>query len=370
MKILHIVKSLGRGGAEMLLQETLKLHDRNKFEFHYIYFLPWKDQMVAGLEAARGKVINLPAKNNISIMLQVRKIIRYINENKIELVHCHLPWAGFAGRLIFKMTNVPVFYSEHNKQERYHSLTRTINKLTFNWQTKVIAVSNDVAASIKKNIHPHIPVQTILNGVNTDQFVRNVRSGLELRKQYNIDPSCILIGTIAVFRFQKRLKEWINVFKTLEEKFPGIRGCIVGDGLLKAEIISHLEEHGMTGKIILPGLQSNVMPWLSAIDIFMMTSEFEGLPIALLEAMSMGCAVVSTDAGGIKEVIRDQQDGFIVTVEKWQELHNPLSYLLQHPQEIKNYGEKARRRVQEAFSLKTMVEQTEEAYNEFKGSTV
>ncbi len=56
IKILHIIKSLGRGGAEMLLPETMKLHDASKFEFHTIYFLPWKDQMVESIESAGGKV--------------------------------------------------------------------------------------------------------------------------------------------------------------------------------------------------------------------------------------------------------------------------------------------------------------------------
>ncbi len=119
----------------------------------------------------------------------------------------------------------------------------------------------------------------------------------------------------------------------------------------------------MEDKILFPALQTNVLPWLSVMNILMMTSEFEGLPIALLEAMSMECAVVCTDAGGIKEVIRDQQDGFMVAVDQWKELEKPLAYLLQHPEEIKLYGAKARQRVQESFSLKAMVQQTEIAYS-------
>ena len=70
IKILHIVKSLGRGGAEVLLQETLKLHNKETYEFHYIYFLPWKNQMVEGITNAGGKVVLFSAKNNIEIILQ------------------------------------------------------------------------------------------------------------------------------------------------------------------------------------------------------------------------------------------------------------------------------------------------------------
>ena len=362
IKILHLIKSLGRGGAEMLLQETLKQHNKEKFEFHYIYFLPWKNQMVAGIQAAGGIVKNLPARNNVKIALQALKIINYIRSNNIQLLHCHLPWAGFVGRFIHVWTGIPVIYSEHNKQERYHRITRMINKLTFNRQTIVIAVSNDVAESIKKYIHPKIPVKIILNGVDIRHFVRDTKAGLQVRTLHNIDPGCIVIGTIAVFRFQKRLKEWIDVFKIMEQKFPGIRGCIVGDGILNTEIRSYLKEQGMEEKILLPGLQTDVMPWLSAIDIFMMTSEFEGLPVALLEAMSMECAVLCTDAGGIREVIRDKTDGFMIPVHKWQQLQEPLADLLQHPQKIAVYGKKARERIVASFSMEIMVSQVEELY--------
>lgn len=364
IKILHLVKSLGRGGAEMLLQETLKAHDKGQFEFHYIYFLPWKDQMVKGIEAAGGIVKNFSAVNNIKIALQTRNIIKYIRSNNIRLLHCHLPWAGFVGRLIHKVTGIPVIYSEHNKQERYHKITKAINKITFNSQTKVIAVSDDVAESIEKNIHPSVPVQTILNGVNMQHFVRDNSSGLAMRQQYKVDANCIVIGTIAVFRFQKRLKEWIDVFKSIHQQYPNVRGCVVGDGILNPEIRAYLKARDMEPYILFPGLQTDVLPWLSMMDIFMMTSEFEGLPVALLEAMSMQCAVVCTDAGGIKEVIRDKVDGFMVPVDEWPALSAPLSYLLQNPTEINAFGKRARKRIEEAFSLNVMVKQIETVYRQ------
>ncbi len=364
MKILHLIKSLGRGGAEMLLQETLKQHDQSKFEFHYIYFLPWKDQMVEGLQKAGGIVTNIPAKNNRIIISKTKKVIEYIREHKIDMVHCHLPWAGFVGRLIYKRTGIPVLYTEHNKQERYHFATRYINKFTFNSQTKVIAVSADVAESIEKNIHPRIPVQTILNGVDTNYFKRNNDLGNELRRSYNIPQDGIVLGTIAVFRFQKRLKEWISLYKSIKEKHPNVFGCIVGDGILNPEIRAYVNEQGMEDKILMPGLQTNVLPWLSSMDIFMMTSEFEGLPIALLEAMSMECAVLCTNAGGIKELIRDKEDGFLVDVENWKQLETPLENLITNRSEIIKWGAKARKRVQDNFSMQAMVQQTEKLYSE------
>ena len=366
MKVLHIIKSLGRGGAEMLLQETLLQHNQKEYEFHYIFFLPWKDQMVAGLQKAGGKVTNLAAKDNIQIMLKARQIIQYIRKHKIDLVHCHLPWAGFVGRYIYTRTKVPVLYTEHNKQERYHSLTKLLNRMSFNKQTAAIAVSNDVAESIQRNIHPRIPVHIILNGVNTSYFQRDQTSGSALRNKLGIPADAVVIGTISVFRFQKRLKEWISLMKIICSKYPAVVGCIVGDGILNNEIRQFLKEQDMEDKILMPGLQTDVLPWMSAIDIYLMTSQFEGLPIALLEAMSMECAIVSTDAGGIKEVIRHEKDGFIVPVESWLELEKYLIFLIENPEKIKIWGFQARQRVISDFSITTMVQQTEELYKTVK----
>ena len=362
IKVLHIVKSLGRGGAEMLLQETLKVHNKEQFDFHFIYFLPWKNQMVEGLQLAGGKVTNLPAKNNLMIVWQLRRIMKYIKKNNIDIVHCHLPWAGFAGRFIHKLTGIPVIYSEHNMQDRYHFITGTINKFTFNWQTKVIAVSGDVADSIQKTIRPKIPVITVLNGVNTVHFKRAESVRAAKRKELGIADDEILIGNIAVFRFQKRLKEWIDLFKTISDAYPNVKGCIVGDGILKSEIMEHLKAAGMEEKIIFPGLQTDVLPWMSAMDIFIMTSSFEGLPIALLEAMSMECAIVTTDAGGIKELVRDGKDGFMKPVNDWMMLQKPLGELIQQPALLREYGAKARERVIASFSINAMVDQIEKIY--------
>ena len=346
----------------MLLPESLKLHDQGKYEFHYIYFLPWKNQLVEAIEQAGGKVICFSASNNIKILLRAWSIARYVRENKIQLLHAHLPWAGFVGRLVHRITNVPLIYTEHNKQERYHFLTKVLNRFTFNWQSLAIAVSADVENSIQKNIHASIPVKQVLNGVNTDFFVRSISEGKAIRDKYSISPETIVVGTIAVFRFQKRLKEWIDVFAEAASHQPNIVGIIVGDGPLKNVIINHIKKLKLSDKIILPGLQIEVRPWYSAMDIFMMTSVFEGLPVALLEAMSMECAVVTTDAGGVKEVITSTEVGMMKPVEDWKKLSDHLVRLSKDKNKRHTLGFSAREHIVKHFGMKRMVDEIENLY--------
>jgi L-malate glycosyltransferase len=374
IKVLHIIKSLGRGGAEMLLPETIALHDKEAFEFHVIYFLPWKNQLVQSIQQAGGVVTCFPAYNNIRILLQARKVVRYVRAHEIDVIHCHLPWAGFLGRIVYQMTGVPVLYTEHNKQERYHSITKLLNRFSFNFQTAAIAVSEEVAGSIQKNIHPTIDVKTILNGVNVQRFQQNHDARLRIRKELGVEENDILIGTIAVFRFQKRLDVWLEVFERLKaeggrQKAEGgkLKGVLVGDGPLMADVKAKVRALGLEEDVLLPGLQTNTVAWLSAMDIYMMSSVFEGLPIALLEAMSCGLPVVCTNAGGTGEVIRDGVDGYLVPVEEAMQLREPLAALVKDAGLRQRMGVAARQRVVEGFSLGRMVGELEGLYKLHSG---
>lgn len=214
----------------MLLPESLKLHDQSKFDFHYIYFLPWKDQMVQPIRSAGGRVNCIEAGNNFEMLLRYRKVISYCEKHDIQLIHCHLPWSGFLGRMVFRKTKIPMVYTEHNIQEHYHIATKWLNRSTFNNQTLAIGVSEDVSRSIRENISPRIPVKTIVNGVNTSFFSRKTSKGNLIRKKFSIPEEAPVVGTIAVFRAQKALLNWVRAFKVAHEQHQNLYGIIVGGG--------------------------------------------------------------------------------------------------------------------------------------------
>lgn len=362
--ILHIIKSLGRGGAEMLLPETLSKHDKNKYEFHYIYFLPWKYQMVEAIEKEGGKVSCFAASNNLKIILMARKISAYVKKNNIQLIHCHLPWAGIVGRIVGKMTGVPVVYTEHNTWDRYHRLTYYLNKMSFVNQQRVIAVSEDVANSIKKHHHSSRPVvQVIANGINTEKYSATLENSKDVRKELNISPHSVVIGITCVFRKQKRLDVWLDIARAIHDKHPDTKFIIVGDGVLKKEIHQKYQSLEMQDYLHFVGLQAETRPYLQAMDIFMMSSEFEGLPIALLEAMSMGCMPACTAAGGIPELVKDNNNGVLVPVNDPMQFVERLSPYLQQPDKIKILGNAARETVIGSFSMQKMVSEIENIYN-------
>jgi L-malate glycosyltransferase len=365
IKVLHVIKSLGRGGAEMLLPETLRVHNKDQFEFHYIYFLPWKDAMVGSILEHGGKVTCIAARNNIELLFKSKAVAKYAKMHGMDLIHAHLPWAGIASRIAGKLSGVPVMYTEHNKQERYHIATRLANLFTLNWLKKVIAVSEDVEQSIrkhKKNLKASLI--TILNGVNTDRFAPGQFQREEVREKFNIPADAPVIGTIAVFRFQKRLDLWIEIAKKILEHRPEAHFIIVGDGPLKEQLLEKQKQLNFESRLHFAGTQTEVRPYLSTFDLYMMTSIFEGLPIALLEAMALECAVVSTNAGGIKEVIRPGIDGLLCEVEEPERLVEFAIELITDAKKRNALALQARKRVKEEFSMERMVKELEDVYKQ------
>jgi L-malate glycosyltransferase len=363
VKILHVIKSLGRGGAEMLLPETLKYHDKSRFEFHYIYFLPWKDQMVKYIEANGGKVTCLEASNNIRIFLKISQLIQYIRQHNIQLIHCHLPWAGIAGRIAAKATGVPVIYTEHNNFSRYHSLTRLASRLTLLLNQLNIPVSGDAELALRQFIKPD-KIKLILNGVDTVAFSRNVEA-TQMRSELNIPEDHIVIATAAVFREQKRLDNFIQVAEEIAALHEKVSFIMIGDGP-EREKIEELAKHLIAnGRIYFVGLQQDVKPYFNITDIYLMTSDFEGLPIALLEAMSMACAPVSTGVGGIPEVIEQNVSGLLSEAGDLESLKKNVISLIKDKTKRTAMAAEARKRVEQDFSMKKMVQELEDVYHQY-----
>lgn len=364
IQVLHIIKSLGRGGAERLLPETIAVHNASAFKFHVIYFLPWKNQMVADLEQAGATVTCLRANNNAELLLQVRKLANYIRKHNIQIVHAHLPWAGIVARMAGKIAGVPVIYTEHNKWERYNKGTFYLNKLTFPWQKTVVAVSKDVADSIKKYYKAILPhVQVISNGVNTETFVKT--GSQAVRTQLGIPATAKVVGIVSVFRVQKRLHIWLEIAKKLHEKDENLHFIVVGAGPLEQELLQLQQQLQQKKYVHFVGLQTEVKPYYEAMDVFMMTSEFEGLPIALLEAMSMQVFPICTTAGGIGEVLTSSEVGFTVPTTEPYDLAPLVSQFFslrtERQQQLK---QAARNHVIQQNSMNTMVQQLEDLYKE------
>jgi glycosyltransferase involved in cell wall biosynthesis len=367
IKVLHLIKSLGRGGAEKLIPETALVHDKSKFEFHCLYFFHQEQNIVDELEKA-GISVHLIPSGNLGLFFQVKKVQKFIEQEGFDIIHAHLPWAGILSRFVGKNLTIPIVYTEHNTWDRYNKVSYWGNRLSFKNQDIAIAVSNEVVLSMQLNsiIDPYkrggrLKVKVIQNGVNTDTFQR-IEDTSALKSNLGIPKKSAVIGKVAVFRSQKRLWLWVDIAFEILEHYPDTHFLLVGDGEWRERIEEQIKKSGKEKNFHLVGVQKNVIPYLSLMDIYLSTSEFEGLPIAMLEAMSCQVPVVATRAGGIGEVIQEGVQGHLTGIDDWKELKGFCQELLKNGNTLNHMGQEARKRVVEDFSMKKMVSELEEVY--------
>jgi glycosyltransferase involved in cell wall biosynthesis len=353
----------------VLLAEGLRHSNRQKFEFGYGYFLPERLAMVPALEEQGVQVICFNAANSIRILGAAWRVATFLKRWKADLVHCHLPIAGVVGRLAGRMCGIPVIYTEHNRMERYHPLTRRLNLMTWGWQNRVIAVSAEVASSIRAHAKHPRTVDIVLNGVDINRFAGEGIEGSGLRRNLGIPADVPVVGTVAVFRLQKALDDWLEAARQIHDRFPEVHFLVVGDGPLRMKLMNHSRSLGLADVVHFPGLQTDVRPHLAAMDVFMVSSIFEGLPVALLEAMAMRCAVVATAVGGIPEVIQHGENGSLVEPRNPRALADSVMELLFSQTQARRFGEKGRHTIEDGFSLQRMTREIEAIYLEVLGDS-
>ncbi len=367
LRIFHLVKGLGRGGAETLLNECHRHRDAQRFEYGYGYFLSWKDALVADLRSQGAEVHAFESRNSAGMLSSAFGVARFLRHWRADLVHCHLPLAGVVGRVAGKLAGIPVVYTEHNLQERYRGPTRLLNRLTWKLQREVIAVSEGVATSIRASSLEGVPIRVIENGVDVDAFSVADGAGAAVRSEWDVPKGAAVVGTVAVFRTQKRLDEWLRTAQEIRQDHPSTRFLLVGDGPLRRQVEALCDRLKLRDVVRFAGLQEDVRPYLAAMDVYLMSSRFEGLPVALLEAMAMELPVVAPAVGGIREAVVDGGTGFLVPAAEARSLAAKAGLLLGDRAVARAMGRAARERVKERFSISRMVREVEAIYESALG---
>ena len=179
----------------------------------------------------------------------------------------------------------------------------------------MLAVSEDVATSIERfGLGQRTCVVTLANGVPVEQVRAEAANAGGLRAELNIPEHHVVVGTVAVFRSQKRLDDWLQVASRVAARRPDVTFLLVGGGPLESHVRGRIDALGLSHCVRTPGFRPDGRRMMSVMDVYLMTSEFEGLPLALLEAMALGKPVVSTNVGGIPEALQTGVAGFLTPI--------------------------------------------------------
>jgi glycosyltransferase involved in cell wall biosynthesis len=356
--VLVVIKGLGRGGAEQLLASAAPYLDRERYRYQFAYLLPWKDSLVPELATAGFPVHCLEGAGGAGWVGRLRALLR---RQRIGLVHAHSPVAAAGARLVAGR-GTQVVYTEHNLWSRYHRATFAANLVTFPRNDHVFAVSDMVAASIRYpgplRLLPMPAVETLHHGVDPAVVVENADG---VRGELGIPEDAPVVGSVANFKAAKDHATLLRATALLRRAVPGVRLLLVGQGPLEAQTRRQAAELGLGETVVFAGFRGDARRLAAALDVFTLSSTFEGLPIALLEAMALGRPAVVTRVGGVPEVVTDGVQGLLVPPRDPAALAEALACLLGDPRLRARMGTAARARALD-FDIRKAVRRMEQVY--------
>jgi glycosyltransferase involved in cell wall biosynthesis len=357
--VLIVIKGLGRGGAEQLLLSGVPYLDTERYRYQFAYLLPWKDSLVPELTGAGFAVHCLDGAKGTGWAGRLRDLVR---REGIGLVHAHSPVAA-AGVRVVAGRRTRVVYTEHNLWGRYHPATWAANLVTFPRNDHVFAVSETVRASIRYpgplRLLPMPPVETLHHGLDPAALPPPGRDGV--RGELGIPEDAPVVGSVANFKAAKDHATLLRAAVQVRQAIPAVRFVLVGQGPLEAEIRHQAGELGLDGTVVFAGFRTDATRLMAAFDAFALSSTYEGLPIALIEAMATGCPAVVTRVGGTPEVVDDGVHGFLVPPRDPDALAAGLTRLLGDRSLRAAMGAAAAGRAQD-FDIRKAVRRMEQVY--------
>jgi glycosyltransferase involved in cell wall biosynthesis len=361
--VLHLIKGLGRGGAEQLLVDAVRYLDTDRHRYEVAYLLPWKDALAADLRSQGVAVHCLEGAGGTAWLVRLRRLVR---ERGIGLVHSHSPYAAIGARTALGTRHV---YTEHNVWQRYHRATYWGNLLTFFRNDHVFAVSKQVRGSIRYppglGLVTVPPVETLYHGLDMARLQEKADPEA-VRRELGIPEEAPLVGTVGNFTPKKAHRDLIEAVPAIRRSLPEVRLVLVGHGPLEGDLRARVRDLGLESSVTFAGYRTDATRLADAFDVFVLPSRFEGLSIALLEAMALGRAVVATRVGGSPEVIEDGESGILVQPGDPRALAEAIRSLLRDPSRRARMGEAARRRAGR-FDIGSAAARMEEVYEGLLG---
>jgi len=224
-------------------------------------------------------------------------------------------------------------------------------RLSGSFYTATICVSKSIRDSLVANYgFPANKTFTIHNGVSPSRFNRCESSRLAVRNKAGIRSGEFLLVCVARLAEQKGIDILLLAIARLLRDGVRCKCIIVGDGPLRRQLSEHALALGLSGRVFFEGFREDVRPYLQAADALVLTSHWEGLPIAILEAMASGLPCVVTAVGGNAEAVTNRVQGLVVHASV-DEVADAISYLVTHPHECAEMSRMARIRVCEAFDV-------------------
>ena len=305
-------------------------------------------------------------------MKALRKLFRLIVDERPHIVHTHTAKAGFLGRLAARLARVPIVihtYHGHVLDGYYgflrNWLLRQMERGLAITSDRIVAVSPLVKQDLLKyRIAPSEKIVVIPMGFDLKPFLLCGSLKGEFRRELGLDPGMSLVGIVGRIFPIKNHQLFLESAARIAKRESNVRFVIVGDGVLRSDIEAYAENLALRDQVIFTGWRRDLPRIYADLDALVISSNNEGTPVSAIEAMASGCPVVATRVGGLPDIVRNGETGYLVPAKQPQALATAILKLIANPQTAEQMGQSGRLSVRETFSVNRLVCDTEDLYKE------
>jgi len=358
ISVMQLVYSLKIGGSEKLAY-TISTNLNQAMFWPSVCALDLGGELVEDLENSR---IEYHVLHRQGLEANIfRRLYCLIKRNRIDVVHTHHFTQLFYAAIPARLAGARIIHTEH---EFFSYLTdafsRTMIRSLLRFCDGMTVVGQEVSDYFVRTVGiPEGRVMVVPNSVDITKFDcdRNL-----IRGKLGLRPHEVVIGTVGRLEPEKDQKTLLEAFRQIKEVHPAARLLIVGDGSMAEELKCHAKRIGISDQTLFLGNRRDVPSLLAAMDIFVLSSIREGLPISLIEAMAARKPVVASDIGSIRDLVHDGQNGFLTPSGDPARFSRFLLRLIESTELRERLGSMGYQIVERSFSLPAMIRAYEELY--------
>jgi glycosyltransferase involved in cell wall biosynthesis len=355
-RVVHVVDSLEIGGLERLVHDLVIARGA---ETTSVACLGAVGHFGEALRS-RGIEVTLIGTEG-GFLPTLARMWHYLRRTRPDIVHCHNLFALRNGGLAAAMVGgIPVVMTKHGVLLPRTGLAHYINHILAR-HADVVAVSREVMEIMETWKAGGRPVHYIPNGICVTPY-KDLPSREEARSQLGMPVQPFIVGIVARVTPVKGHVLLIDVFARMLARLPGALLVIVGDGIRLPSVKARIQELGVGKSVLVMGERQDVPVILAAMDVFCLPSEMEGMPMTVLEAMAAGLPVVTSNVGGIPEVVEEGRTGLMVPPRSAGELEAALVALASDLERRRKMGRAGRDKLLSEFSLGKTAEAYEAVY--------
>jgi len=361
IRVLFVVPALPVGGAERHVTTMLPRMNPARFTPSVICIGEegelFSTLRAAGIEAA---ALRLHKRQAVRALIELVMMMRRTRPDVVVVQGYNAETLGrIAARIAGVKHTINWVHNASGLVQR-GTVRRTVDRALTRWTSAYFGVAEAQRPYLVDELgHPDDKIRVIYNGVDLAQFRTSTDRGV--LAEFGFAENDPVVGIVAVLRPEKDHVSLLRAARTVVDELTNARFLIIGDGPTRPQLEALCTELGITPNVHFAGSRDDVARLLPAIDVFVLTSTSECFPISVLEAMACARPAVCSAVGGIPEVIKDGETGYLVPPKDPPQLAARLVRLLQDPLTARRMGRAARARVEAEFDLDCSIAAAQQA---------